>query len=184
MIEHIEVHEKHKAARQDVLRAAPAIAPGGGYTVASRDEGTNISGQRDIPRRPSCSVIRRFTLVPLLIPLPESTMTHNALCVQLIFPAAYSSAPGHAITVDGMIAALVLIAATLLVAAWEFFCLADLVRADRVRFLPRWAWAMACLLLIPVGGILYLLAGRAWGRGLRGPGSRAPHCGEHGSALG
>jgi hypothetical protein len=63
-----------------------------------------------------------------------------------------------------MLAALVLIVAIALVAAWEVFCLADLARADRVRFLPRWAWAVACLIQIPLGGVLYLLIGRVWAR--------------------
>lgn len=57
------MHRNQKAARQDVLRAAPAVTPEGVYTVASLDEDANISGQREIPRRPGCSVIRRFTLV-------------------------------------------------------------------------------------------------------------------------
>jgi hypothetical protein len=43
------------------------------------------------------------------------------------------------------------------------FCLADLVRAEKVRYLPRWAWAILCLgigLTIPFGGILYLVIGK------------------------
>ena len=71
-----------------------------------------------------------------------------------------------------MLAALVLIVAIALVAAWEFFCLADLARADRVRFLPRWAWAIACLIQIPLGGVLYLLIGRVWAR--KRPAEQAP----------
>ena len=63
-----------------------------------------------------------------------------------------------------MLAALVVIVAVVLVAGWEVFCLADLARADRVRFLPRWAWAVACLIQIPLGGVLYLLIGRVWAR--------------------
>jgi hypothetical protein len=51
-----------------------------------------------------------------------------------------------------------------LLAAWEIFCLNDLARAERVRFLPRWAWVIACLISIPVGGIAYLLIGRVWQR--------------------
>ena len=51
-----------------------------------------------------------------------------------------------------------------LLAAWEIFCLNDLAKAERVRFLPRWAWAVACLITIPLGGILYLLIGRVWHR--------------------
>ncbi len=63
-----------------------------------------------------------------------------------------------------MLAALVLIVAIAVVAGWEVFCLADLVRADRVRFLPRRAWAIACLIQIPLGGVLYLIIGRVWAR--------------------
>jgi hypothetical protein len=61
-----------------------------------------------------------------------------------------------------MLAALVLLLALALVAGWELFCLADLVRADKVRFLPKWVWAVACLIQIPLGGVLYLLLGRVW----------------------
>ena len=63
-----------------------------------------------------------------------------------------------------MLAALVLLFAFALVVCWEVFCLADLVRADRVRFFPKWVWAVACLIQIPLGGVLYLLLGRVWGR--------------------
>jgi Phospholipase_D-nuclease N-terminal len=59
-----------------------------------------------------------------------------------------------------VLADLVLVAAAVLVAGWETVCLTDLARAEKVRFLPRWAWAVACLLQIPLGGILYLLIGR------------------------
>jgi hypothetical protein len=61
-----------------------------------------------------------------------------------------------------MLAALVVLFALALVAGWELFCLTDLARADRVRFLPKWAWAVACLIQIPLGGVLYLLLGRVW----------------------
>ncbi|HEY2551036.1 MAG TPA: PLDc N-terminal domain-containing protein [Streptosporangiaceae bacterium] len=46
-------------------------------------------------------------------------------------------------------------------AAFEAFCLADLARARDVRYLPRWAWALICLLSIPLGGVIYLVAGRS-----------------------
>jgi len=29
---------------------------------------------------------------------------------------------------------------------FEVFCLVDVVRADEVRYLPRWAWAVICLI--------------------------------------
>jgi len=43
------------------------------------------------------------------------------------------------------------------------FCLVDLMRAEKVRYLPRWGWAILCLgvgLTIPFGGILYLVIGK------------------------
>ena len=63
-----------------------------------------------------------------------------------------------------MLAALVLLFAFALVVGWEVFCLTDLARADKVRLLPKWGWAVACLIQIPLGGVLYLLLGRVWRR--------------------
>ena len=63
-----------------------------------------------------------------------------------------------------MLAAIVLLAALVCLVGWEILCLSEVARAERVRFLPRWIWALACLLLIPAGGILYLLVGRVWHR--------------------
>jgi hypothetical protein len=61
-----------------------------------------------------------------------------------------------------MLAALVFLLALALLVGWEILCLRQVVLAERVRFLPRWAWAVACLIFIPLGGILYLLVGRVW----------------------
>jgi hypothetical protein len=57
----------------------------------------------------------------------------------------------------------------LLVVAWDGFCLYDLARANpaTVRYLPRWAWAIICLISCPWGGLLYVIVGRdAFGRSL------------------
>ena len=59
-----------------------------------------------------------------------------------------------------MLAALVVLAGLALLIGWEIVCLGQVVLAERVRFLPRWVWAVACLIFIPLGGILYLLIGR------------------------
>ena len=59
-----------------------------------------------------------------------------------------------------MLADFVVILGVILVAGWEILCLASLARVERVRFLPRWAWAVACIIQIPLGGIVYLLVGR------------------------
>ena len=45
-------------------------------------------------------------------------------------------------------------------AGFAVFCLTDLARADQVRYLPKWGWAIACLIQIPLGGIMYLAAGK------------------------
>ena len=52
-----------------------------------------------------------------------------------------------------------LIPIAVLAVGFAGYCLFDLSRAD-VRYLPKWAWAVVCLLSIPVGGIVYLLVGR------------------------
>jgi hypothetical protein len=47
----------------------------------------------------------------------------------------------------------------LLMLAFVGYCLVDLARHE-VRYLPKWAWAIICLVSVPLGGIVYLLAGR------------------------
>lgn len=61
-----------------------------------------------------------------------------------------------------MLAVLVLLLGLALLIGWEILCLSQVFLADRVRLLPRWLWAVACLIFIPVGGMLYLLIGRVW----------------------
>ena len=63
----------------------------------------------------------------------------------------------------GLAAAAVLIAiliGILLVVVFDVVCLVDLATADRVRFLPRLAWAVLIVFLSPVGGLGYLLSRR------------------------
>jgi len=48
----------------------------------------------------------------------------------------------------------------ILAVAFEVFCLVDLVRSEEVRYLPKWAWVIICLLSVPLGGIVYLILGR------------------------
>lgn len=58
-----------------------------------------------------------------------------------------------------MVAALVPI--VVVAVGFEVFCLVDLARADEVRYVPRWAWAIICVVSIPLGGIVYLSIGRS-----------------------
>ncbi|GAA4909244.1 PLDc N-terminal domain-containing protein [Streptomonospora salina] len=48
----------------------------------------------------------------------------------------------------------------LLTLGFAAFCLFDLYRSTSVRHLPKWTWALICLLATPWGGILYLVLGR------------------------
>jgi hypothetical protein len=57
--------------------------------------------------------------------------------------------------------ALVLI--LVLAAGFVVFCEVDLARAEEVRYLPKWGWAILCMgigLTIPFGGITYLVFGK------------------------
>jgi hypothetical protein len=42
---------------------------------------------------------------------------------------------------------------------FDAFCVIDIVRAAQVRYLPKWAWALICLIQTPFGGIMYLSIG-------------------------
>ena len=46
-----------------------------------------------------------------------------------------------------------------LAAAFVVYCLVDISR-NEVRYLPKWAWAVICVISIPIGAIVYLLVGR------------------------
>ena len=62
---------------------------------------------------------------------------------------------------EGVAASVVLIAGllgVLLLVAFDVFCLVHLAAADRVRFLPKLAWAVAIVCISPFGGLVYLLA--------------------------
>jgi hypothetical protein len=43
--------------------------------------------------------------------------------------------------------------------AFVIYCWVDIARG-RVRYLPKWAWAIICVISVPLGGIVYLLIGR------------------------
>ena len=47
-----------------------------------------------------------------------------------------------------------------LAVAFAVFCVLDVARAAEVRYLPKWAWAIMCLISVPLGGIIYLVLGR------------------------
>ncbi|QAY62563.1 hypothetical protein ET495_04095 [Xylanimonas allomyrinae] len=55
----------------------------------------------------------------------------------------------------------ILVPAVVLAAAFVVYCYVELARATEVRFLPKWGWAVAVAISVPLGGIVYLLAGRS-----------------------
>jgi len=57
----------------------------------------------------------------------------------------------------GAVAAIAVLAVAVVFAV---FCLVQLARAARVRYLPKWAWAPIICLMIPWGGLAYLIFGR------------------------
>lgn len=59
-----------------------------------------------------------------------------------------------------MLALAVLLPALLLAVLFVAHCLRDLARVEQVRWLPKWAWGIVCVVAIPLGGLLYLLLAR------------------------
>ena len=47
----------------------------------------------------------------------------------------------------------------ILLVGFVLYCLVDLSRSE-VQHLPKWAWAIICVISVPLGGIVYLTAGR------------------------
>ena len=43
--------------------------------------------------------------------------------------------------------------------AYVGYCLFDISRSE-VKHLPKWVWAIICVVSVPFGGIIYLFAGR------------------------
>jgi hypothetical protein len=43
--------------------------------------------------------------------------------------------------------------------SFDAFCLVDIARSAEVRYLPKWAWTLICLIQCPGGGITYLSIG-------------------------
>ncbi len=61
---------------------------------------------------------------------------------------------------QGLAASVVLmavLAGVVLAVAFDLYCLVHLAAADRVRVLPRLAWAVAIVCVSPFGGVAYLL---------------------------
>lgn len=60
------------------------------------------------------------------------------------------------------ISAVPVLALGLVALGFVVYCEVDLVHAHGVRYLPKWLWAIICVLSIPIGGILYLTFGKRY----------------------
>ena len=52
----------------------------------------------------------------------------------------------------------------LLAVGFVIWVVVDIIRADSVQHLPKWAWVIISIISILLGGIVYLLVGRDRGR--------------------
>jgi hypothetical protein len=86
---------------------------------------------------------------------PGSRMTIGAIVWLVIIFAAVSILRAHPHPDSWPFISFLVLAA-----AFDVFCLIDIIRASRVRYLPKWAWALICLAQCPGGGIVYLCIGR------------------------
>jgi hypothetical protein len=68
----------------------------------------------------------------------------------------------NATTAQAAVIAALIIAAVVVIARFEVFCLRELARASDadVRYLTRGAWVAAIILIVPLGGIASLYCGR------------------------
>jgi hypothetical protein len=68
----------------------------------------------------------------------------------------------NATAAQGAVIAVLVIAAVVVIARFEVFCLRELARAvdADLQYLTRRAWAAAIILLIPLGGVAFLYCGR------------------------
>jgi hypothetical protein len=68
----------------------------------------------------------------------------------------------NATAAQGAVIAVLVIAAVVVIARFEVFCLRELARAGDadLQYLTRRAWAAAIILLIPLGGVAFLYCGR------------------------
>lgn len=60
-----------------------------------------------------------------------------------------------------------LIPVCVLLLALLLFCFIDLARRPRVQHLPKYAWALIVLFVIPLGAVVYLVLGRGGQAALR-----------------
>ncbi len=53
-----------------------------------------------------------------------------------------------------------LVPVVIILVGFAVYCVVDVLRAERTKHLPKWAWLVICLISVPLGGVLYLLLGR------------------------
>jgi len=137
-----------------LLRAARALSYSAGLSRATRRL-RRVDGGADGHARPARPVPWRDGAPPATPRGPAFRATVGVgiwLIYVMVFVALMRGFQPHSVwqILPGLLAAV----------GFAAFCLADLARAAEVRYLPKWGWALACLLSIPLGGIMYLSVGR------------------------
>jgi hypothetical protein len=62
--------------------------------------------------------------------------------------------------IEASIPAAALVPLVVVAVGFVVFCIVDVWRAESVRYLPRWAWTIICVLSVPLGALVYLVVGR------------------------
>jgi Phospholipase_D-nuclease N-terminal len=136
------------------FRALRALSYSAGIARATRRL-RRVSGGRGVHARHAPAVPWRDGAPPA-IPRGPAFRATVGVGIWLIFVVAFVAlvrllqANSFWLILPGFLAA----------AGFVAFCLADLARAAEVRYLPKWGWALVCLLSVPLGGIMYLSVGR------------------------
>lgn len=65
-------------------------------------------------------------------------------------------------TVDAsFISAIPLLMLGVVLVCFVVYCWVDIFRAEKLRHLPKWMWAIICIISVPLGGIIYLVYGKS-----------------------
>lgn len=133
-----------------VSKATRRLGRGAGQPRRARASGWRAAGIRDapdnLPFRAAIGLIAWLGSILVMVTLARALATHGWVLAILLGPAA----------------------------CFVAFCLADIARADAVRYLPKWAWALICVSQVPSGGIAYLSVGRVGRTRPTTPGSAQP----------
>ena len=83
------------------------------------------------------AITQSYQLLPYMVALPIMVMVAQGTMLAALIPLLVA------------------------VVGFDIYCLEDIARTDQVYYLPRWAWALLCLVVCPWAGMVYLTMGRS-----------------------